>query len=238
MIKIIPAAERHHASHGWLNSYFLFSFADYYAHDNLQWGPLRVFNDDYISGKSGFPEHPHSEMEIVTIVLEGAVAHQDSMGNKALVKAGEVQRMTTGTGVKHSETNESDEELHLYQLWFLPNKKGLTPSYEQKTIDFLKEKNELIPLVSGQKVLEDVVFINSNSTIYYANLEDGKEIDFKTFPIRKGLLYVTSGELFVNGMQVQKNDQVRSADVDAIRIKAAGDSSFILIDLPGSEANY
>ncbi len=197
-----------------------------------------MFNDDYISGKSGFPEHPHSEMEIVTIVLEGAVAHQDSMGNKALVKAGEVQRMTTGTGVKHSETNESDEELHLYQLWFLPNKKGLTPSYEQKTIDFLKEKNELIPLVSGQKVLEDVVFINSNSTIYYANLEDGKEIDFKTFPIRKGLLYVTSGELFVNGMQVQKNDQVRSADVDAIRIKAAGDSSFILIDLPGSEANY
>jgi quercetin 2,3-dioxygenase len=238
MINVIPASKRHHASHGWLNSYFLFSFADYYDFENMQWGPLRVFNDDYIAGNSGFPAHPHSEMEIVTIVLEGAVSHTDSMGNKEQVRAGEVQRMTAGTGLRHAEANDSDDELHLYQLWFIPNKRGLAPSYEQKAIDFLKEKNELIPLVSGQKVLEDVVFINSNSTIYYANLENEKEIDFKTFPIRKGLLYVTSGELFVNGVQVQKNDQVRTADVDAIRIKANADSSFILIDLPGVEANF
>ncbi|KAA3438014.1 pirin family protein [Rufibacter hautae] len=238
MIKVIPAADRHHASHGWLDSYFLFSFSDYYDLNNVQWGPLRVFNDDYIKGNSGFPEHPHSEMEIVTIVLEGEVTHKDSLGNNTVIKAGEVQRMTTGTGVRHSEHNSSDKDLHLYQLWFFPNKKGLAPSYEQKSIDFTDEKNELVPLVTGQKVLEDVVYINSNSTIYYANLKDGKEIDFKTFPIRKGLIYVTTGELFVNGIQVQKNDQVRSSDVDALRIKAAADSTFILIDLPGVEANY
>ncbi|WP_210465053.1 pirin family protein [Rufibacter roseolus] len=238
MIKVIPALDRHHASHGWLDSYFLFSFSDYYDMNNVQWGPLRVFNDDYIKGNSGFPEHPHSEMEIVTIVLEGEVTHKDSLGNNTVIRAGEVQRMTTGTGVRHSEHNSSDKDLHLYQLWFFPNKKGLAPSYEQKAIDFTDEKNELVPLVTGQKVLEDVVYINSNSTIYYANLKEGKEIDFKTFPIRKGFIYVTTGELFVNGVQVQKNDQVRSADVDALRIKATADSTFILIDLPGVEANY
>ncbi|GGK81412.1 pirin family protein [Rufibacter glacialis] len=238
MIKVIPASERHHATHGWLDSYFLFSFSDYYDPNNVQWGPLRVFNDDYIKGNSGFPEHSHSEMEIVTIVLEGEVTHSDSLGNKTVIKGGEVQRMSTGTGVSHSEHNHTEGELHLYQLWFIPNKKGLTPSYEQKPIDFTGEKNQLIPLVTGQKVLEDVVFINSNSTIYHANLSEGKEIDFKTFPIRKGLIYVTSGELFVNGIQVQKNDQVRSADVDALRIQATADSSFLLIDLPGVEANY
>ncbi|WP_210489074.1 pirin family protein [Rufibacter aurantiacus] len=238
MIKVIPAADRHHASHGWLDSYFLFSFSDYYDMNNVQWGPLRVFNDDYIKGNSGFPEHPHSEMEIVTIVLEGEVTHKDSLGNDTVIRAGEVQRMTTGTGVRHSEHNSSDKDLHLYQLWFFPNKKGLAPSYEQKAIDFTDEKNELVPLVTGQKVLEDVVYINSNSTIYYANLKEGKEIDFKTFSIRKGFIYVTTGELFVNGIQVQKNDQVRSADVDALRIKATADSTFILIDLPGVEANF
>ncbi|ALJ00849.1 pirin family protein [Rufibacter tibetensis] len=238
MIKVIPATERHHASHGWLDSYFLFSFSDYYDMENVQWGPLRVFNDDYIKAKNGFPEHPHSEMEIVTIVLEGEVTHTDSLGNNTVIHAGEVQRMSTGTGVRHAEHNHGDTDLHLYQLWFFPNKKGLTPSYEQKAIDFTGEKNQLIPLVTGQKVLEDVVYINSNSTIYHANLNEGKEIDFKTFPIRKGLIYVTSGELFVNGIQVQKNDQVRSADIDALRIQATADSSFILIDLPGVEANY
>ncbi|MFC6999767.1 pirin family protein [Rufibacter roseus] len=238
MLKIIPAAERYHASHGWLNSYFLFSFAEYYDQNNVQLGPLRVFNDDYIQGNNGFPEHPHSEMEVVTIVLEGEITHTDSLGNHTTIHAGEVQRMTAGTGIRHSEQNETDKEVHLYQLWFFPNKKELSPSYEQKKIDFLKEKNELIPLVTGQKVLEDVVYINSNSTIYHANLEEGKGIDFNTFPIRKALLYVTSGELFVNGMQVHKNDQVRSSDIDALRIKASVDSSFILIDVPGVEANY
>ncbi|AMM52958.1 pirin [Rufibacter sp. DG15C] len=238
MIKVISAADRHHASHGWLNSYFLFSFSDYYDTNNIQWGPLRVFNDDYIKGKSGFPEHSHSEMEIVTIVLEGEIAHKDSLGNETVISAGQVQRMSAGTGISHSEKNDKDEDVHLFQLWFLPNKKGITPSYEQKSVDFLKEKNQLIPLVTGQKVLEDVVYMNSNSTVFYAHLEKDKEINFKTFQIRKGLIYVITGEMFVNGVQVEKSDQVRSMDIDALRMKASADCTFILIDVPAVEANY
>ncbi len=238
MVELIKSSERHLSTQGWLKSYFLFSFADYYDPNNIQYGPLRVFNDDTISGKSGFPMHPHSDMEIITIVLKGEISHEDSMGNEKTIKAGEVQRMTAGTGLTHSERNDADEEVHLYQLWFLPNRKGLQPSYEQKKIEFLDATNELIPLATGQKVLEDVIYMNSNSTIYYANLQEDKEIDFKTFDIRKTLIYLTEGLLFVNGQEVTKNDQLRLENVDMIKIKAAKTSSFILIDLPAVEANY
>ena len=238
MIKLINAEDRHFSSTGWLKSHFLFSFADYYDPANMHFGPLRVFNDDYVAPHSGFPQHPHSEMEIVTIVLDGEVSHEDSMGNKTVIRAGEVQRMTAGTGITHSEANNSDDELHLLQLWFIPNKRGLNPSYEQRRIDFKDSKNELIPLVTGQKVLEDVVFMNSNSTIYYAHLKGEKEIDFKTFEIRKTLIYVLEGELFANGMQATQNDQLRIDHETAVLIRATQDSSFILIDVPAVEANY
>ncbi|CAA9274500.1 MAG: Pirin [uncultured Adhaeribacter sp.] len=238
MIKLINAEDRHHSSAGWLNSHFLFSFADYYDPNNMHFGPLRVFNDDHVAAHSGFPQHPHSEMEIVTIVLSGEVTHEDSMGNNTTIKAGDVQRMTAGTGITHSEKNNGDEELHLLQLWFLPNKSNLSPSYEQKHIDFDDSKNELVPLVTGQKVLEDVVYMNSNSTIYYANLKADKEIDFKTFEIRKTLIYVIEGEIFANGMQATKNDQLRIDQETAVLIRAAQDASFVLIDVPAVEANY
>lgn len=238
MVQLIKSSERHLSSQGWLKSYFLFSFADYYDPNNIQFGPLRVFNDDYIAARSGFPMHPHSDMEIVTIVVKGAISHKDSLGNEKTIKAGEVQRMTAGTGLTHSEHNDGDEELHLYQLWFLPNRKGLQPSYEQKQIGFLDATNELIPLVTGQKVLEDVVYMNSNSTVYYANLQEEKEIDFKTSGIRMIFIYVTEGVLFINGQEVTKNDQLRLTDQDLIKIKAAKTGSFLLIDLPAVEANY
>jgi redox-sensitive bicupin YhaK (pirin superfamily) len=238
MVKLINGINRHQSTNGWLNSYFLFSFADYYDPQNMSFGPLRVFNDDTIAPKSGFPQHPHSEMEIVTIVLEGHLAHEDSLGNKTTIGEGEVQRMTAGTGIVHTERNDTDKPAHLYQLWFLPNKNGLAPSYEQKRIDFLDTKNELVPLVTGQKVLEDVVYMNSNSTIYYGNLKDGKDFDFQTFDIRKTLLYLIEGELFVNGVQATTSDQVRIEKVDVVSVKAAKDSKFILIDVPAVEANY
>ncbi|PSR52933.1 pirin family protein [Adhaeribacter arboris] len=238
MVKIINAEDRHFSTAGWLKSHFLFSFADYYDPNNMNYGPLRVFNDDYVAPHSGFPQHPHSEMEIITIVLAGEVTHEDSMGNKTVIKAGDVQRMTAGTGITHSETNNADKELHLLQLWFLPNKPGLNPSYEQKHIDFADSKNELVPLVTGQKVLEDVVFMNSNSTVYYAHLKKDKEIDFKTFDIRKTLIYVLEGELFANGMQATTNDQLRIDHESAVLIRASQDSSFILIDVAAVEANF
>ena len=238
MTKLINAADRHSTSAGWLNSYFLFSFADYYDPQNMHFGPLRVFNDDTIAAKSGFPQHPHSDMEIITIVLAGEIAHEDSLGNKTTISAGEVQRMTAGTGIVHSERNNTEEEVHMYQLWFIPNKQSLQPSYEQQRVDFLDTKNELIPLVSGQKVLEDVVFMNSNSTVYYGNLKADKEINFQTFDIRKTFIYITEGELLVNGVQAEKNDQLRIDNIKLIEIKAAQDARFILIDVPAVEANY
>jgi len=238
MVELIKSSERHLSSMGWLKSYFLFSFADYYDPNNIQFGPLRVFNDDYIAAKSGFPMHPHSDMEIVTIVLKGAITHKDSIGNEKVITAGEVQRMTAGTGLTHSEQNSGDEELHLYQLWFFPNRKGLQPSYEQKKLDFLDSSNELIPLVTGQKVLDDVVYMNNNSTVYYANLHEEKEIDFKTFKIRKTFIYVTEGSFFINGQEVNKEDQLRLSEQEIIKIRAAKTGSFILIDVPALEANY
>ena len=240
MFKYIAAADRHHASPAkWLSSYFLFSFADYFDRDNMHFGPLRVFNDDSVAAQSGFPQHPHSEMEIVTLVLEGEITHQDTMGNKTIIKAGEVQRMTAGTGLAHSEMNRTDSGLHLYQLWFIPSQRNLAPSYEQKDLGFLSgPKNELVPLVTGQKVLEDVVFMNSNSTIYWANLDEGEDIEFKTFPLRFTFVYVKEGTIMINGSELGPNDQARIVDENVVFIRAEKDAQFILIDLPGDEANY
>ncbi|MBJ6119702.1 pirin family protein [Pontibacter sp. BT310] len=239
MIKQISAAERHEARTGeWLRSNYLFSFADYYDPANVQFGPLRVFNEDYVSPDSGFPTHPHTEMEIVTIVLDGEITHTDSLGNDLVIHAGEVQRMTAGTGITHSEANKSEAEVHLLQLWFLPNKRGIAPSYEQMKIDFLDTKDELVPLVTGQKVMEDVVFINSNSTIFYGNFSQGKDMLFQTFKIRKSLIYVLEGNLIVNGVELEKNDQVRLEEQEVITFHATSKASFILVDVPAVEANY
>jgi len=240
MLTYIPAADRYHAAPAaWLNSYFLFSFADYFDRNNMHFGPLRVFNDDNIAAQSGFPQHPHSEMEIVTLVLEGEITHQDTMGNKTSIKAGEVQRMTAGTGLAHSEMNRQDKPLHLYQLWFIPSQRGLAPSYEQKDLGFLSgDKNQLVPLVTGQKVLEDVVYMNSNSTVYWANLDEGKDIEFKTFPIRLTFIYVKEGSLIVNGTALGANDQARLTGDDVVQIRASKDAQFVLIDLPAAESNY
>ena len=240
MLALITAAQRHHAAPAtWLSSYFLLSFADYFDKDNVHFGPLRVFNDDTVAPQNGFPQHPHSEMEIVTLVLEGEVSHEDTLGNRTSITAGEVQRMTAGTGLAHSEMNRQSSQLHLYQLWFIPSQKGLAPSYEQKDLSFLKsKKNQLVPLVTGQKVLEDVVYMNSNSTVYWARLDTDAQLLFRTFALRLTFIYVKQGSLLVNGVAVTTNDQARLTAEEVVDIKATKDAEFILIDLPGSEANY
>ncbi|NML64529.1 pirin family protein [Hymenobacter sp. RP-2-7] len=240
MLAYIPAADRHHAAPApWLSSYFLFSFADYYDKGNVHFGPLRVFNDDSIAPQNGFPQHPHSEMEIITLVLEGEVTHEDTLGNRTTTQAGEVQRLTAGTGVAHSEMNRQDKALQLYQLWFMPSQSGLAPSYEQKDPGFLKgPSNELIPLATGQRVLEDVVYLNSNSTVYWANLDCGKSILFKTFPLRFSFLYVRQGCVRVLGQELGPGDQARISNEDVLEITATKDAQFMLLDLPSDEANY
>ncbi|WP_018477804.1 pirin family protein [Pontibacter roseus] len=239
MIRLITASERHQAAVGdGLKSHYLFSFAEHYDPSNMGFGPLKVFNEAYVAPKSGFPTHPNSEMEVITIVLSGELTHKDNIGNQATVTPGQVQRVTAGTGITHSESNETDEEVHLLQLWFIPNKRELAPSYEVMHIDFLDEKNKLVPLVTGQKVLEDVAFLNSNSTVYYGRLEQGEEIDFRTFKIRKALLYLLDGSLLVNNVEADKGDQVRLEDQDVISIRATSGASFVLVDVPALEVNY
>lgn len=241
MLTYIPAAGRHHAAPApWLQSYFLLSFADYFDRDNQQFGPLRVFNDDTIAPQNGFPQHPHSEMEVLTLVLEGEATHEDTLGNHTTLKAGDVQRLTAGTGVAHSEMNRAGQQLHLYQIWLAPSQKGLAPSYEQREANFLKShKNQLVPIATGQRVLENVLYVNSNTTVYWGNFASGHTTTFRTFPIRLTFIYVRRGTLFVNGIELGPGDQARVASQEALALQAGGgETQFILLDLPGTAANY
>ncbi|TXK21634.1 pirin family protein [Pontibacter qinzhouensis] len=240
MIKLITASERHEAKIGdWLISNYLFSFADFYDPSNVQFGPLRVFNHEYVAPKSSFPAAPNTEMEIVTLILSGELTYRDNLGKETKIQAGGVQRITAGTGITYTLSNESEEdELHLIQMWFLPNKTGLAPSYEYMDVEFLTTSNKLMPLVTGQKVLEDLVYLNSNSTVYFGSATQGESIEFRTFKIRKSLLYILTGTVEINGAEVDKCDHARLESQEVIQIHASADATFILVDVPALEANF
>ena len=228
---IIPANKRHFSDMGWLQTYWLFSFSNYYDPSNLGQGKLRVFNDDVIKSRTGFPTHPHEEMEIITVVLRGEITHQDSMGNTGVIRAGEVQRMSAGTGVTHSEYNMSDQDLHLYQIWILPDQRGLTPSYEQKKFNSDDFKNVFFPLASGQNKSGAVSF-HTDATIYRSLLDGGRRLEYITSEERKLFVYLTSGSLLVNGEKLGKNDQIRLDTIEKLTFESEKDSDFILIDVP------
>jgi len=231
MIQVIKANQRHFSDFGWLKTYWLFSFSDYFDPQNIQFGGLRVFNDDVVAPGRGFPTHPHREMEIITIVLSGEVAHQDSMGNKAVIKAGDVQRMSAGTGLTHSEYNLTDEPVHFYQIWIIPDVNQLDPSYDQKSFTSLSRKNRLLPVASGQG-LSDVVTFHTGASIYTSDLDEGKGIEFETNDSRRIFVYVTEGNLAVNDARLSAKDQARIDLESSLNLKADGSTSFILIDVP------
>jgi hypothetical protein len=231
MIQIIPAAKRHFSDFGWLKTYWLFSFSSYYDPSNIQFGALRVFNDDVVEPKTGFPTHPHEEMEIVTIVLSGAVTHKDSMGNQTVIKAGDVQRMSAGTGLTHSEFNLAREPVHFYQIWIYPDLPGLKPSYDQKSFSPDSWKNRLLAVASGQG-LHGAVTFHTYATLYRSELDAGQKIDFKTNESRRIFIYLASGSLGVNDKTLEANDQARVDLETDLELRAEGDSSFILIDVP------
>jgi len=231
MIKIIPADQRHFSDFGWLKTYWLFSFSSYYDPSNIQFGALRVFNDDVVEPGTGFPTHPHQEMEIITILLEGEMTHEDSMGNKSIIQQGDVQRMTAGTGLTHSEFNLADDPVHFYQIWILPDKRGLSPGYDQKRFDASLWKNTLYPVASGQNIPDTVTF-NTNATIYLAELDTDNEISFKTTESRRIFVYVTKGELKVNNQILREKDQARIDLENTIQSESLKPASLILIDLP------
>jgi len=231
MIQTIRADERHFSDFGWLKTYWLFSFDNYYDPSNMQFGALRVFNDDVVKGNSGFPTHPHREMEIITIMLDGEVTHEDSMGNRTTIKAGEVQRMSAGTGITHSEFNLSDKPLHLYQIWLLPGERRLQPSYDQKSFSLDAQKNRLLPVASGQG-LKDVVTFHTDATIYLADFDAGHAIDYDVKDGRGVFVYVTQGDLGIGDARLTTKDQARIQTAGKLQLEAYDNTRFILIDVP------
>lgn len=231
MIEIIKADQRHFSDFGWLQTYWLFSFSHYYNPHNIQFGALRVFNDDVVAPGSGFPTHPHEEMEIITIVLEGEMTHQDSMGNKIVVKAGDVQRMSAGKGITHSEFNLADKPVHFYQIWIYPDTRGLMPTYDQKSFVSHDWANCLLAVASGQGIQGAVTF-HTDATIYRCAINKGKNVSLDRTSGRRIFVYLKDGQVEVNGYSMMTKDQARVDIEDQLKIDAKKNSEFILIDVP------
>jgi quercetin 2,3-dioxygenase len=235
MIQIIPAASRFSVKNDWLESNLSFSFGEYYEESNIRFGPLRVFNDDTVQGRKGFGIHPHREMEIVSIVLKGQLKHEDSLGNSGMLQFGNIQRMSAGTGLLHSEMNPSDEESSFLQLWFFPNQKQLTPSYEDITYNVDAMHNRLLPIVSSTPI-EGTAFIHSDVTLYLSKLDAGKELAFQQEQGRKMYVFVIEGELVLQReFVVGQRDAARISDVDGLTIQANKETFFLFMDLAGGE---
>lgn len=231
MIEVIKSSDRHFTDFGWLKTYWLFSFAHYFDPHNIQFGALRVFNDDIVEPGQGFPTHPHEEMEIITIVLEGEVTHKDSMGNEAVIRAGDVQRMSAGTGLTHSEFNLAGEPVHFYQIWIFPDEKGLEPTYDQKFFDPAIWKNKLTPVASGQGVPGAVTF-HTDATIYRCELDAGKEVRIGDPAGRRIFTYVTDGDLDVSGVKLTVGDQARGDEEKPLVFHTNRGAGFVVVDVP------
>lgn len=234
-MQIIKANDRFHLESDWLSAYWLFSFDRYYDPQNLNFGPLRVFNHDTIAGGGGFPTHPHREMEIITYVLDGELAHKDSTGGRGVIHAGEVQRMTAGTGIAHSELNASETKpVRLLQMWVLPASDGLTPSYEQKQFTTEQRTGRLLPIASGSDD-PNAVKIHQDTTFYVSRLRAGDRISHVLKPGRLAFLYVIEGEIALNGEALKTGDQARIPDVATLDLAATAESEIILVDLPSGK---
>lgn len=232
VFQIVPAASRAHVDAGWLETYYSFSFADYYDPANLNWGALRVFNDDTIQGGEGFPAHPHRDMEIVTYVLSGRLAHRDSIGNHGVVGPGGVQFMSAGTGVRHSEYNDDPvEPLHLVQMWVLPGRVGTPPSYGQLAFDEGDRLDRWLDVVSGDPEVAATIRITQNATFKVARLSGAAiELEAKFAPNRYGFLFVAGGNAQANGTPLSAGDAVRFYGVPELRV--GGEAELVLWDLP------
>ena len=230
MFQVLPAAVRHFSDYGWLKTYWLFSFSDYYDPQNVQFGSLRVFNDDVVLPDEGFPMHPHREIEIVTIVLDGEISHEDSLGNKSVIRAHDVQRMSAGTGIMHSEFNRATAPVHFYQVWITPGQRRLNPSYDQKTLEPSAWKNRLATLASGAD--KGGILIHSDTTIYRSFLDENAKLSHSAHSGRGTFLYMMTGALKVAGHVLRTGDQLRTDDEGDLSILATAPSEFILIDVP------
>jgi redox-sensitive bicupin YhaK (pirin superfamily) len=231
MITIRRAADRGHANHGWLDTYHTFSFASYRDPRHVHFRALRVMNEDFVAPGKGFGTHPHENMEIVTYVLEGALEHRDSMGNGEVLRPGEFQRMSAGTGITHSEFNPSPTEpVHLYQIWLFPDEDGITPSYEQKRFDEAERHNRL-RLVASPDAAEDSLRIHQDARIFLSSLDAGQDVTYELAGNRHAWLQVLRGQVELNGQQLQLSDGAAVSKEAALEIKATEDAEVMLFDL-------
>lgn len=222
--------ERFFADHGWLKTFHSFCFAEYYDPDNIQWGALRVFNDDLIAPGMGFPTHPHRDMEILTYVFSGELEHQDSMGNRGVVGPGGVQFMSAGTGVRHSEYNaRRDSELHLVQMWVLPGELETRPRYGQMDFTTDDRRGRWLVVASGQPEVDAPIALTQNATLRVSRLEH-THLHHEMAPERFGFLFVHEGDLTVNGEKLGSGDAVRMNGIE--RLDVSGSGELVFWDVP------
>ena len=233
-IVLHKAATRGHANHGWLNTYHYFSFAGYYAPERVHFGALRVINDDLVKGGYGFGKHPHDNMEIITIVLEGALEHQDSMGHTQSIHPNEVQVMSAGTGIFHSEYNHNkDQDVKLFQIWIFPEEHNVTPRYEQTVFQASQRINTLQTLVSPMGNADKGLKIHQQAWIYRITLEAGKEIQVPMHSNTNGLyILMANGTATANGQALEKRDGMGIWGTEAVQISASSNSDIILLEVP------
>ena len=232
MIAVRKSNDRGHANHGWLDTHFTFSFADYYDPKHVHFRTLRVMNDDRIAGGGGFPTHPHSDMEIVTYVLEGALAHKDSMGNGSVIRPGDVQYMSAGTGVAHSEFNASDiETVHLYQIWMFPDKKDYEPTYDQKHFGE-DEKRGKLRLIASPDAADGSVLIHQDTRVYAGLLNDTERVSLTVGDGRRVYVHVARGSLTANGTELRAGDALKLREEKSLSLTDGKDAEVLVFDLP------
>ena len=232
MLTVRKAEQRGHANHGWLDTHYTFSFADYYDPRFMGFGALRVINDDTVGPSGGFPPHSHRDMEIITYVLEGALQHQDSMGNGSIIKPGEVQRMSAGSGVTHSEFNASKKEpVHLLQIWILPSRPGLPNGYEQKYFGDAEKRGRL-RLIASEDGAQGSVRIQQSARVFASLLEGGESVSHAFEKDRLGWLHVARGSAVINGTSLKAGDGVGISDVAKVEIGSKDRGEILLFDLP------
>ncbi len=232
MREIRRSDERGLAEHGWLKSLHTFSFADYHDPRHMGFGPLRVINEDRVQPGQGFGTHGHRDMEIISYVLEGGLAHKDSIGNGSVIRPGDVQRMSAGTGVRHSEYNASDRDLvHFLQIWIEPDVGGVSPSYEEKHFDDASKRGKL-RLIASRDARDGSVGIQQDADVYAALVDGAETIEFRAKPSRRIYLHVARGEVAVNGEKLSAGDAMKLwGDDNAVRIEQGRDAEVLLFDL-------
>jgi redox-sensitive bicupin YhaK (pirin superfamily) len=228
--------ERGFADHGWLKSFHTFSFADYFDPQHVEFGPLRVINEDRVEGGAGFGTHGHRDMEIISYVLEGELAHKDSMGNGSTIRPGDVQRMSAGTGVRHSEFNPNPKvPVHFLQIWIQPAGRNIEPSYEEKRFSAQEKRGRLRLIVSPDRA-DGSLLIHQDARVYAGLFTGDERAEFSTAPGRRIYFHVARGALTANGTALEAGDALRITDGAALRLSDARDAEVLVFDLPGVDA--